>query len=184
MKIGLLGGSFNPPHEGHLSLSRQVLTMLGLDQVWWLVSPQNPNKSSFNMQSFEKRFDLCDEVTKNDPDIIISDFEKRNNENYSYKTLSLIIDQYPQNEFVWIIGADNLYNFHQWRNWQEIFHLVKIAVVDRKNFKQKSLTSKTAITFKDSKVNHPDIFKNKKPCWCFLDIKKNDSSSTKIRNMQ
>lgn len=181
MKIGLLGGSFNPPHEGHLSLSRQALEILQLNQIWWLVSPQNPNKPSFNMQSFEKRFELCQEITKNDTNIICSNLERKNNQNYSYKSLSLIINQYPQNDFIWIIGADNLLNFHEWKNWQEIFETVKIAVVDRENFKEKSLNSAAALTYKNYKVNSSEIFNHEAPSWCFLDIKKNNASSSKIR---
>lgn len=184
-KIGLLGGSFNPAHEGHLYISQQALEILGLDEIWWLVSPQNPLKSVRGMQSFEERFASAEAVTKNEPKIIISNFEQQNANNLTYQTIAALHKRHPDDKFVWLMGADNLVIFDKWQNWQEIFHLIPIAVFDRGNFRDDALKSLAAITFVErmlSSAKSKQLAESSCPVWSFFDITKHPASSTKIRN--
>ncbi|PIR39809.1 MAG: nicotinate (nicotinamide) nucleotide adenylyltransferase [Alphaproteobacteria bacterium CG11_big_fil_rev_8_21_14_0_20_39_49] len=185
-KIGLLGGSFNPAHEGHLHISLEALEILGLDEIWWLVSPQNPLKPKDEMLPFEHRFNSAIDITKDYRNRIkISDFEKQNNSNRTYETLVALHNKSPKNIFIWLMGADNLVGFDKWYKWQEIMETTLIAVFDRGNEKKEALKSKAALSFKNSllkKENTSLLIQKTPPCWCFLDIKKHPASSTKLRN--
>jgi nicotinate-nucleotide adenylyltransferase len=185
-KIGLLGGSFNPPHAGHVHISLEAIKALGLDEVWWLVSPQNPLKPTIGMAAFEERFSAAKELTKATPAIKISDFEITIGTSYTFDTITALQKQYPANNFVWLMGADNLVNFHQWHNWREIFSLLPIAVLDRAEYATAALASEAAIAFKNSCLL-PDDFKKlptkTPPAWCFINIEKHPASSTEIRNI-
>ena len=163
MKIGLLGGSFNPPHSGHVAISKDALNFLNLDQVWWLPTKQNPLKDKTN-SSFEKRIIWCQEITKNEPKILVKDLEKNLSSNYFIDLLELILKQHPDQEFYFLIGADNLANFHLWRRWQDIVNLVKIVVFERENFVEK---------YADSEVMKSPLI--------FLENQKYNISSTAIR---
>ncbi|PIR32637.1 MAG: nicotinic acid mononucleotide adenylyltransferase, partial [Alphaproteobacteria bacterium CG11_big_fil_rev_8_21_14_0_20_44_7] len=104
MKIGLLGGSFNPAHAGHLYISEVAIRQLGLQQLWWLVSPQNPLKSTTDMMSFEKRFESAQKIARH-PKIIVSDIERRLGTQYTADTLSALRRRFRGDKFVWIMGA-------------------------------------------------------------------------------
>ena len=185
-KIGLLGGSFNPAHEGHLHISLEALRILSLDEIWWLVSPQNPLKAKDEMATFEERLASAKLITNNYKNKIkISDFEKQNNTNRTYDTIAALHNLELKNKFIWLMGADNLIIFDKWYNWQEIFSLIPIAVFDRDDNKEKALNSKAANTFKNNlleKGKESHLIKTPSPAWCFLDIKKHSASSTNIRN--
>ncbi len=120
-KIGLLGGSFNPAHDGHVHISLEAIRLMGLDEVWWLVSPQNPLKATDDMAGFDERLQSARVITTNVPQIIISDFEKISGSNRTFDTLNFIKKAYPATDFVWLMGADNLATFHNWYNWEGIF---------------------------------------------------------------
>src|SRR6185369_1428505 len=134
LRIGLLGGSFNPAHAGHLHISQEALKQLKLDQVWWLVSPQNPLKSTQDMAAYESRFASAKEVTKHEKRIVVSDFEKKHDLYFTHATLSEIRKHNPSAQFVWIMGADNLARFHRWQNWRSIIDIMPMVIFDRAPF--------------------------------------------------
>ena len=149
--IGLLGGSFNPPHLAHRMISEVALKRLGLDKVWWIVSPGNPLKKRSDAAPLAERLALCRAVAKN-PHIIVTDFEADLRTPYTASTLAFLKMRSPLVRFVWIMGADNLATFDRWQRWREIFAMVPIAVVDRPGWRLKALASKAARTFAASRV--------------------------------
>jgi nicotinate-nucleotide adenylyltransferase len=133
-RIGLLGGSFNPAHEGHRQLSLAAIDALALDELWWLVSPGNPLKEGANdMAPFAARLDSAREIAANTP-IRVSDFETRAETRYTVDTLSALMRDFPQDRFVWLMGADAFADFDQWKSWREIAQLVPIAVLPRPGY--------------------------------------------------
>ncbi len=130
MKVGLLGGSFNPPHAGHRAASLLALKRLGLDRVWWLVTPGNPLKDPHALPSLEERLVAARKMASH-PRIDVTGLEAEIGKRYSFDTLQWLKRRLPGVHFVWIMGADNLVNFQHWRNWRGIAALVPIAVIDR-----------------------------------------------------
>ncbi len=128
MRIGLLGGSFNPPHEAHRDISLTALRRLGLDRVWWLVSPKNPLKESSGLPGVEARVAAATKMARH-PRIDVTGFAGRSA--YTIDLLAELKRRFPGVQFVWLMGADNLVQFHRWRAWEEIFALLPIAVFDR-----------------------------------------------------
>ncbi|MFO0388335.1 MAG: nicotinate (nicotinamide) nucleotide adenylyltransferase [Alphaproteobacteria bacterium] len=141
--IGLLGGSFNPAHAGHLHISLYALKKLGLDGVWWLVSPQNPLKDKTSLAEYEKRFASAKALAKH-PKIIVSDIERQKELYYTYKTLKYLKQRYPATRFIWMMGADNLVHFNRWQNWRRIVNLVPVMVLDRVPYSNAALHSSAA----------------------------------------
>jgi nicotinate-nucleotide adenylyltransferase len=131
--IGLLGGSFNPAHRGHRGISLQALRALGLDEVWWLVSPGNPLKDPKGLASFESRYRSALAAARIAP-IRVTGIEREFGTRYTVDTLRALCRRFPQHRFVWLMGADNLAQFHRWREWREIARLVPIAVVTRPGY--------------------------------------------------
>jgi len=127
MRIGILGGSFNPPHKGHLHISNIALKSLQLDVVWWLITPQNPLKSATGLPSVEKRVELCKDITSNHPRIIITDIEETLKTPHSYATVKKLKSHFPNTTFTWITGMDNAHNLHNWNEWQNL--LKKICMI-------------------------------------------------------
>ena len=130
LRIGLFGGSFNPAHDGHLYVSLTALRRLKLDYVWWLVSPGNPLKSASGMADFEKRRAGAARMAR-DPRLIVTDIESRLGTRYTMDTVAALQRRFPQMEFVWLMGSDNLENFHLWRDWQKLARKLPLAVVQR-----------------------------------------------------
>ncbi len=130
LKIGLFGGSFNPPHEGHRLASLIALSRLGLDRIWWIVTPGNPLKSNQNMPSLESRMAAARSVSRH-PRIDVTGFEAEIGVRYTCDTVAWLRQRCPDTQFVWIMGADNLASFHRWRNWRDIAAMAAIAVIDR-----------------------------------------------------
>ncbi|MBT4905881.1 MAG: nicotinate-nicotinamide nucleotide adenylyltransferase, partial [Rhodospirillaceae bacterium] len=126
-RIGLLGGSFNPAHDGHRHISQLALARLGLDEVWWLVSPQNPLKSEAGMAPFESRLESADRIAC-DRRIRVSALEAELGTRYTADTLKALQNRYPAARFVWLMGADNLVQISRWRAWTQIFKTIPIAV--------------------------------------------------------
>jgi nicotinate-nucleotide adenylyltransferase len=182
-KIGLLGGSFNPGHDGHVYISEKAIEILGLDEVWWLVSPQNPLKSSEDLASFEQRLKEAQKLTTSHPHILVSDLELRLNTHYTVDTLRALKQLHPDIAFVWLMGADNLLQIHQWREWQTIFHLVPVAVFDRNGCVsnwEKSEAAEQFLSFRKTN-NFKQLATSSAPAWAFLPIEKHSASSTAIR---
>ncbi len=172
MKIGLLGGSFNPPHFGHLGISKDALEFLELDEIWWLPTKQNPLKNHKN-NNFDQRLKLCEKVIDGEEKIIVKDLEKYLKSSYFIDLLEIIISQNPENEFFLMIGSDNLINFHLWFRWQDVIKLAKIVVFRRDNFEKEAKNSKTNIFCEEL---------GKKERVIFMKNKEYNISSTEIRN--
>jgi nicotinate-nucleotide adenylyltransferase len=182
-KIGLLGGSFNPPHSAHLQISEVVLKRLGLDQVWWLVTPGNPLKGRAELAPLGERLVLCRAVAKN-PRIEVTSFERDLPAPYTAETLAFLKRRSPLVRFIWIMGADNLADFHRWRRWREILTMVPIVVVDRPGWRLKALASKAARAFAASKVPETEaraLVARPPPAWTFLTGPLSPVSSTDLR---
>ncbi len=130
MRIGLFGGTFDPPHAAHRAASLLALRRLGLDRVWWLVTPGNPLKNIHGLAPLAERLATARALAHH-PRIDVSDFEAELGTNYTYGTISYLIRRCPGVRFVWIMGADNLRHFHRWQRWRDIAALVPIAVIDR-----------------------------------------------------
>ena len=130
LRIGLLGGSFNPAHEGHLYISEVALKRLGLDYVWWLVTPQNPLKGSAGLAPLADRLRQAKKIARH-PRIVVMDIEQALGTRYSIDTLKALQRRFPLLRFTWLMGSDNLEIFRHWRRWREIAERVPIAVVQR-----------------------------------------------------
>jgi nicotinate-nucleotide adenylyltransferase len=139
-RIGLLGGSFNPAHRGHRRLSLQAMRKLGLDEVWWLVSPGNPLKPEQGMAPLAARFISARRAARRAP-IRPTMIEAEIGTRYTIDTLRALLRRYPRCRFLWLMGADNLAQFHRWRDWREIARTVPIAVVTRPGYDDQALTA-------------------------------------------
>ena len=133
-RIGLLGGSFNPAHEGHRQLSLEAIEALGLDELWWLVSPGNPLKEgASDMAPFEARLASAEKMAAGTP-IQVSDFEGRAGTRYTIDTLKALVRDCPEDRFIWLMGADTVAEFHRWKDWRGIAGLLPIAVLPRAGY--------------------------------------------------
>jgi len=132
-RIGLLGGSFNPAHRGHRRISLAAIDALGLDEVWWLVSPGNPLKAADGMAPVEARMASARAMASK-ARIRVSDFERRAGTRYTVDTLSKLLGRYPQNRFIWLMGQDIVPEFHRWKDWRRIAQMLPIAVIPRPGY--------------------------------------------------
>lgn len=182
--IGLLGGSFNPAHDGHRYISLLALKLLELDEVWWLVSPLNPLKEqNTDMASFDRRLESARAIA-NHPKIKVSCLETQMQTRYTIDTLKKIQELYPDANFVWLMGADNLAGFHRWKNWREIMRIVPVAVFARNHYALKALHAKAARTFRLYRIDDRfarRLARLRPPAWVFLPIREHRASSTEIR---
>lgn len=158
MRIGLLGGSFNPPHIGHLHISLAAMKGLELDAVWWLVTPQNPLKNQ-KPEDLQKRLELCTEIA-NHPQLLVSDLETALGTRITYESIKKLKKYYPNQQFVWISGMDNAVSLHQWNNWQDLLKLIPMAHLTRKP--ATSLIQKCPLRMY-KRQNH--VFINKSGVW-------------------
>jgi nicotinate-nucleotide adenylyltransferase len=183
MRIGLLGGSFNPAHEAHRRISIAALQRLGLDQVWWLVSPGNPLKQNQKAPSLGKRVAAAREAARH-PKIMVTGFEGATGSAYTVDTIRFLKRRYPSVDLVWLMGADNLADFHRWRSFEEIFKLVPIAVFDRPGFRLKARASRAAQRFAFAHVDESDargLAGLVPPAWAVLTLPLSPLSSTGLR---
>ena len=184
-KIGLLGGSFDPPHKGHLFISLEAKKILKLDEVWWLVTPKNPLKIS-EPASYGERVDNCKKITRNFP-IKIQEIEKKIHSDYSYRTINYILKHYNSIKFFWLMGADNLINFHKWEKWQKIFNNMSIVIFRRHGYNNKALKSIASQRFKNNRVISSNIKLDDfiyTPSWSLIENKEIRISSSEIRNQR
>lgn len=184
MRIGLLGGSFNPPHEAHRAISLFALKRLKLDRIWWLVSPGNPLKDNGSLHALRERMSAAEKVAR-DPRIAISCLETVIGTRYTADTISYLRHRCSGVRFVWIMGADNLAQFSRWERWQNIASMVPIAVVDRPPDSFRALSSVAAHTLMPYRVDERDagtLASRRTPAWTFLTGLKSSLSSTRLRN--
>ncbi len=182
-RIGLLGGSFNPAHQGHLDISLAALKYLGLDEIWWMVSPQNPLKPVAGMAPFADRLKSAEDMARH-PRIRVTDIESRLRTQFSADTLKALVTRFPSCRFVWLMGADNLAQISSWRDWTKIFHLTPIAVFDRPTYTVKALTALAARRFRRARQREAALkmlAATRTPAWVFVHHRLNPISATAIR---
>ena len=182
MKVGLFGGSFNPAHDGHAHVATTALQRLQLDRLIWLVSPQNPLKSSKDTMSLEGRMASARRFAGRRE--IVSDAEQRLGVVYTLDTLRILKARYPGVKFVWIMGSDNLAGFHRWRGWTDVLRLAPIAVVSRPSALLQSRLGPAARRFPHGRLpsrQGPLLPSAKAPAWMFLRGPLNTTNSTAIR---
>jgi nicotinate-nucleotide adenylyltransferase len=182
-RVGLLGGSFNPAHKGHLQLSLAAIEALGLDELWWLVSPGNPLKVEAGMASYEARLKSAREVAKG-TDIQVSDFEQLAGTRHTIDTLREILERHSDRRFIWLMGADSLDQFHRWKDWRDISQLVPIAVLPRPGYDEAAHAAR-AMGWLSRFVRPASQAKNwtkwSPPALLFLDLPTNPASATALR---
>jgi nicotinate-nucleotide adenylyltransferase len=181
LRIGLLGGSFNPAHEGHIYASTLALKQLQLDYVWWLVSPQNPLKDTAGMRDFAARLTAAQKFATH-PRIVVSGIEAALGTRFTVDTLNALKRRFPQPRFVWLMGSDNLIQLPRWRAWRRIFTAVPVAVVARPGTAISARTCKAAQMFGGAYVAPDRHFSvMQPPVWTVLDGKRNPLSATLLR---
>ncbi|MFI4947641.1 MAG: nicotinate-nucleotide adenylyltransferase [Alphaproteobacteria bacterium] len=183
-RIGLLGGSFNPAHGGHLHISRLALPRLRLDTVWWLVSPQNPLKPVAGMAPFEERLAAAFKVAAAEPRIRVRDIEAGLGSTYTADTLRVLHRRYPRARFVWLMGGDNLVQLPHWKRWQDIFRTVPIAVFNRPGTALTALAGIAAHRFARARVADSAARRlalMPPPAWVFFHTRLDPRSATRIR---
>jgi nicotinate-nucleotide adenylyltransferase len=182
-RIGVLGGSFNPAHEGHRYISLLALKRLRLDEVWWMLTPQNPLKNARDTAPFEERLKAAKRVAEH-PRIRVTDIERRLGTAHTADTLALLLARFPKYRFVWLMGADNLVQVSEWKDWRRIFRLVPIAVFSRPPYSKFALVARSARIFAGSRAAESrarSIATMSPPAWVFLHIRPHPGSATRIR---
>ena len=180
--VGLLGGSFDPPHEGHLRISETALTRLGLDWVWWLVSPGNPLKER-GPAPLERRIEAARRLIGT-PRIKVTDWEARLGTRHTAETLRRLRALHPGVRFVWIMGSDNLAQLHLWRRWRRIVETVPVCVVARPGARLSARFAPAARRYRASQLNERDaraLARAAPPAWVVLNLPLSPLSSSAIR---
>ncbi len=183
-RIGLLGGSFNPAHDGHLHISKLALKRLRLDRVWWLVSPQNPLKSTADMAPLADRLKNAQATAATEPQITVSDMEVALGTRYSADTVGALKRRYPDVKFVWIMGADLLNEVHHWKKWRSLFRCIPIAIFARPPYPLGALSSRAARRFAGSQINAyraGGLADLRPPAWAYLRTRRHWQSASRIR---
>lgn len=181
-KIGLLGGSFDPPHAGHVHLTRQALRAFGLDRVWWLVSPGNPLKAE-GPAPMARRLAAARALMRH-PKVEITGIEARLGTRYTAETLQALRRHYPGVRFTWLMGADNLATVHLWEDWQSIFAQVPVGVIARPGDPLSARTAHAARLFRADRLRTGQarlLGAAVPPAWCYLEGPQVALSSTEIR---
>ena len=184
MRIGLLGGSFNPAHEGHLHISNLAMKHLKLDKIWWLVSPQNPLKSQVGMASFDVRVRAARKVVGDNSEIVVSDIEKRLLTFYAVDTIVALKREFPGTSFVWIIGSDLLVQLPYWKKWRHLFKTVPVAIFARPSYSSRALSGRVIRRFAASRISRfriGSLAEMSPPAWSYVRTRLNRQSSSRIR---
>jgi nicotinate-nucleotide adenylyltransferase len=179
-----MGGSFNPPHAGHKIAAEAAMKRLGLDQLWWLITPGNPLKSHNGLSDVNGRMDLVRRFALG-PKMKVTGFERELGTRYTAATLAFLKRRHQGVRFVWIMGADNLASFDRWQHWRSIAEVMPIAVVDRPGWRLRGLSSPAALALSrwrlpESKAH--SLADRKPPAWMLLTIRLSDLSSTALRD--
>lgn len=179
MVVGLLGGSFDPAHAGHAHITREALKRFGLDRVWWLVSPGNPLKAEgpapLDLRLAQAR------AVMDDPRVVVTDLESRLGTRATADTLDRLTALYPGVRFVWLMGADNLAQFHRWDRWQSILARVPVGVLARPGFGVAARLSVAARMFRAAEVPPRGLGLRAAPAWAFVNVPLVNLSSSAIR---
>ena len=179
--VGILGGTFDPPHEGHLFISKFAKMKLDISEVWWIVSTTNPLKK--NIVDYRKRLQKVKNFLVNHH-IKVLEIQDLSKNIYTIDLLEYLFKKFPQKKFIWLMGADTLVNFHLWRDWKKIFYNIPIAIFDRPSYSLNISKTKTILYFKGDRINSKlskDLKFMRPPKWLFVTGLTNPQSSTKIR---
>jgi nicotinate-nucleotide adenylyltransferase len=182
-KIGLFGGSFNPAHDGHRAASLLALKRLGLDRVWWLVSPGNPLKDTRHLAPHDLRTLAAQRFVRH-PRIVVTNLEAHIGTRYTYDTIVYLKRRMPTCHLVWLMGADNFINFHHWKRWREIADLVPLAIIDRPGSTLKAAHSQAAKALEGCRLEESDaalLPLAPPPAFVFLHGPRSPLSSTALR---
>ena len=182
-RIGLLGGSFNPAHSGHRHISVEALHRLKLDQVWWLVAPQNPLKPEANMASLADRVRHARNIAHH-PRIKVTDIEAELRSRHTIDTVTLLQRRFPQTRLVWLMGADNMVQLPRWRRWSHILNTLPVALLARASYDSKALSGPAAGRFRRARLaahRGPALADMAPPAWIFLHLRRDPASATEIR---
>lgn len=180
--VGLLGGSFDPPHGGHVQASLEAMRVLGLDWVWWLVSPGNPLKRE-GPAPLERRIAAARALVRH-PRIKVTGVEATLGTRYTAETLERLIPRHPELRFVWLMGSDNLLQFHRWRDWRRIMALVPVCVLARPEAGIEARFAPAARAFRGAQLNEAEARTLPwagPPAWVVLNMPLNPLSSSAIR---
>jgi nicotinate-nucleotide adenylyltransferase len=187
-RIGLFGGSFNPPHSGHVALAAEALLQLGLDQVWWLVSPQNPLKKPEETDDFVIRLRASAEIVRGiDSRFRVLDIEPKLNTRWMAQTLRRLEPVIDRGRFVWIMGADSFAGLHHWNEWRTIPDTLPLAVFARPGWCLRALSSPAARVLQPYRIEAARarrLADLAPPAWCFLTMPLRTESSTAIRQLR
>ena len=179
--VGILGGTFDPPHEGHLFISKFAKIKLDVGEVWWIVTTTNPLKK--NKVDYKKRLKKVKRFLMNHH-IKVLEIKDLSKNTYTVDLLEYLFKKFPHKKFIWLMGADNLFSFHLWRDWKKIFYNIPIAIFDRPPYSLNISKAKAILYFKEDRINSK-LSRNlkfmKPPKWLFLTGLTNLQSSTKIR---
>mgnify|MGYP003498203820 FL=1 len=181
--IGLLGGSFDPAHDGHAHITREALKRFGQSRVWWLVSPGNPLKAE-GPAPMADRVARARAVLGGDPRVVVTDVEARLGTRYTAETLGRLMAIYPGVRFVWLMGADNLAQLHRWKDWEEILWSVPVGVFARPGTRLAARGARAAEEYARFRVPAEaarTLAARRAPAWCFVDVPMSGLSSSEIR---
>ena len=182
-RVGLLGGSFNPAHEGHRQLSLAAIEALALDELWWLVSPGNPLKEGKEMAPYAARIASAEKAAAGTA-IKVSDFERAAGTRYTVDTLGKVLAAYPDDRFVWLMGADTIAEFHLWKDWRSIAQMLPIAVLPRTGYDEGARAARAMGWLSDyvrPDSQARDWAEWSPPAILFLRLPTNPTSATKLR---
>jgi nicotinate-nucleotide adenylyltransferase len=183
LRIGLFGGSFNPPHAAHRAASLFAMKRLRLDRVWWLVTPGNVLKDTSRLPPLAERIAAAEKIAAH-PRIAVSGIEAVIGTQYSRDTLRYLVSECPGVHFVWIMGADNLRQFHRWKDWRGMANLVPIAIVDRGGLNYPALSGPAAQALAQARIPESraqSLALRRPPAWVYLHGLKSPLSSTQMR---
>lgn len=181
-RIGVMGGSFNPAHNGHLYVADKACRAANLDEIWWLISPQNPLKSKKNMSSFDHRLADARQLAGRHHAIKCLDIEQSRGFRLTFDTLSYLKKICPRAHLIWIMGADNLIEFPQWMHARAIARLVPIMIMNRASYRYKALSSKgAALLGRRRRTSSAAQLNHRRKGWCFFHAANNNLSATALR---
>jgi nicotinate-nucleotide adenylyltransferase len=184
MRIGLFGGSFNPPHDGHAHVMAVALQRLRLDKLWVMVTPGNPLKDVGGLPPLAERIAAVRALVT-DPRVVVTGLEAGLGSAFSWKTVDRLTQRFPQTRFVWVMGGDNLASFHRWQAWWRLAHAVPMAIVDRPGATLKGMRSRAASALDFARLPEaaaPTLAGRKPPAWIYLHAPRVALSSTELRD--